>query len=63
MSSVLARIYKADCEGIRNAIYDLAKGLTKNPKDPDLIWDLFHRDLQMAIHCDSEKVWKKAKWK
>jgi hypothetical protein len=63
MVSYLAQIYKANCEGITRAVYDLADRLTKNPEDPDLVLDLFHRDLQTAIHCSSEKVWKRAKWK
>lgn len=61
--TVLAKTYVANCEGIRNAVLDLAKNLTKNPDDPDLNMDIFHRDLQTAIHSDSEKVWKKTLWR
>jgi hypothetical protein len=61
--TILARVYKANYEGIRRVVFDLAASLTKNPGDADLVVDLFHRDLQIALHCDSEKMWKRAKWK
>ena len=59
MVSILARTYGATNEGIRQAVKDLAKTvyLTENELDN------FHRCLAIAVHSDSERVWKKARWR
>jgi formaldehyde-activating enzyme involved in methanogenesis len=55
----LNQIYEATNQGIRQAVADLVKTvyLTQDQVDN------FHRCLVVAVHCDSEKVWKKAVWR
>jgi hypothetical protein len=59
MVSVLARTYQATNQGIRQAVQDLAKTVYLTPSDVDN----FHRCLLIAVHLDSVKVWKKARWR
>lgn len=57
--SVLARTYQATDQGIRQAIKDLVEDFSLTADEVDT----FHRCLAIAIHADSPKVWKKAKWR
>ena len=56
--SVLARTYEATEQGIRQAVQDLVKSVYFTADEVDA----FHRCLVQAIHADSLKVWKRAKW-
>jgi len=51
--------YQATNQGIRQAVQDLAKTVYLTPSEVDN----FHRCLAIALHSDSERVWKKARWR
>ena len=55
----LSQIYMATNQGIRQTVADLVKTVYLTQSQVNN----FHRCLVVAVHCDSEKVWKKAVWR
>jgi hypothetical protein len=61
MVSVLARIYMANFEGVRNAVYDLTPYFFGTDFEREVCRQELHRALVEALHFPD--LFKKARWR
>ena len=61
MVSVLARTYRANGQGIRNAVYDLLPTYFGTAQEREVFREQWHRALVMALHFPD--LFKKARWR